>query len=189
MNLTIRILLVAQHPYSDVGRLTVEVSKSLTQTHTDTLGMAALDEGSARRRDLYMLILNVHKTSMPPVGFESITQASERPQTYAFFRAATGIGTIRNNCWKLRDIVLTKKTDPRFHKQKWFHLSCWSRPGRKQANVSVRMASISFGVLPRRGGGNLMIARVSMLLKSRSSLTCFWACFFPRLAEDLSAPR
>ena len=36
---------------------------------------------------------------------------------------------------------------------------------------------------------NLMTARVSMLLKSRASLTCFRACFFPGRTKDLSAPR
>ena len=36
---------------------------------------------------------------------------------------------------------------------------------------------------------NLMTARVSMLLKSRASLTCFRACFPPGRAKDLSAPR
>jgi len=36
---------------------------------------------------------------------------------------------------------------------------------------------------------NLMTARVSMLLESRSSLTCFRACFSPGRAKDLSAPR
>ena len=35
---------------------------------------------------------------------------------------------------------------------------------------------------------NLMTARVSMLLKSRASLTCFRACFLPGGAKDLSAP-
>ena len=60
------------------------------------------------------------------------------------------------------------------------------RPGRKQANVSVRMAWISFGALPCRKR-NLMTARVSMLLKSRASLICFWACFLPGLAKDLSS--
>jgi hypothetical protein len=30
---------------------------------------------------------------------------------------------IRNNCWKLRDIVLATKRDPRFHKQKLCNLS------------------------------------------------------------------
>ena len=36
---------------------------------------------------------------------------------------------------------------------------------------------------------NLMTARVSMLLKSRASLTCFRACFLPGRDKDLSAPR
>ena len=36
---------------------------------------------------------------------------------------------------------------------------------------------------------NLMTARVSMLLKSRASLTCFQASFLPGRTKDLSAPR
>ena len=36
---------------------------------------------------------------------------------------------------------------------------------------------------------NSMTARVSMLLKSRASLTCFRACFLPGRAKDLSARR
>jgi len=65
-----------------------------------------------------------------------------------------------------------------------------ARPGRNQANVSVRMARISFGVLPcRKKKKNLTPARVSMLLKSRASLTCFRACFLPGRAKDSSAPR
>ena len=39
------------------------------------------------------------------------------------------------------------------------------------------------------GGGKLITAHVSMLLKSRASLTCFRACFLPGRAKDLSAPR
>jgi len=35
---------------------------------------------------------------------------------------------------------------------------------------------------------NLMTARVSMLLKSHASMTCFRACFLPGRAKDLSAP-
>ena len=64
-----------------------------TQTHT-TLGRAPLDEGSARRRDLYLTTHNSHKrqASMPPAGFEPTIPASERPQTHALDRAATGIG-------------------------------------------------------------------------------------------------
>ena len=64
----------------------------------------------------------------------------------------------------------------------------FARPGRKQANVSVRIAWISFRAMSCRKK-NLMSARVSMLLKSRASLTCFWACFLPGRAKDLSAPR
>ena len=34
----------------------------------------------------------------------------------------------------------------------------------------------------------LMTARVSMLLKSRASLTCLGACFLPGRAKDLPTP-
>ena len=60
-------------------------------------------------------------------------------------------------------------------------------PGWKQANVTVRTAWISFGALPckkKNNNNNLMTARVSMLLKSRPSLTFFRACFLPGRAKD-----
>ena len=41
---------------------------------------------------------------------------------------------------------------------------------------------------PCVAGKNLMTARVSMLLKSRPSLTCFRAYFLSGRAKDLSAP-
>ena len=62
-----------------------------------------------------------------------------------------------------------------------------ARPGRKQANVSVRMVWISFGALPCKNR-NLMTARVSILLESRSFRTFFRACFLPGRVKDLSAP-
>jgi len=40
----------------------------------------------------------------------------------------------------------------------------------------------------RKKKKTLMIARVSMLLKLRASLTCFRACFLPGRTKDLSAP-
>ena len=57
-----------------------------------TVGRTPLDGWSARRRDLYLTTHNNHNrhTSMPPVGFEPTISASERPQTYALDRAATG---------------------------------------------------------------------------------------------------
>jgi hypothetical protein len=69
---------------------------TITFRHT-TLGMTPLDEGSARRRDLYLTTHNTHKrqTSMPPATFEPAIPASERRQTHALDRAATGIGKCR----------------------------------------------------------------------------------------------
>jgi len=51
-------------------------------THTHTLSRIPLDEGSARRRDLYLTTHNIHKrkTSTPPAGFEPAIPASERPR-------------------------------------------------------------------------------------------------------------
>jgi len=65
-----------------------------------TVGRTLLDEWSARRRDFYFITHNTHnkQTSMPPVGFEPIISAGDRPQTYALDRAATGTGTF---CTKL----------------------------------------------------------------------------------------
>jgi len=63
-----------------------------------------------------------------------------------------------------------------------------ARTWRKLANISVRMAWISFVALPCIKK-NLITARFSMLLKLRASLTCFRACFLPGRAKDLSASR
>jgi hypothetical protein len=65
----------------------------ITQRRT-TIGRTLLDEGSARRRDLYMTTHNTHnrQISMPPVEFELTISAGEQPQTYALDRAATGTG-------------------------------------------------------------------------------------------------
>jgi hypothetical protein len=61
--------------------------------HT-TLGMTPLDEGSARRRDVYLTIHNTHKrqTSVFPAGFEPTIPAKERRQNDALDHTATGIG-------------------------------------------------------------------------------------------------
>jgi len=52
-----------------------------TQQHT-TACRTALDERSARRRDLYLTTNNTHKkqTSLPPAGFEPTISAGERTQ-------------------------------------------------------------------------------------------------------------
>jgi len=66
---------------------------TITLRHA-TAGRTPLDEWSARRRDLYRTTHNTHKskTTIPPVEFEPAIPASEKPQTHALNRAATGIG-------------------------------------------------------------------------------------------------
>jgi hypothetical protein len=66
-----------------------------TQTHT-TAGRTPLDEGSARRRDLYLTTQTLYKRqiSMPPDGFETTIPGSAWPQKWALDRVAIGIGII-----------------------------------------------------------------------------------------------
>ena len=79
-----------------------------------TVGRTPLDGWSARRRDLYLTTHNTHnrQTSMPPVGFEPTISASERPQTYALDRAATGIGNkaYYANRYLCRSTFVSKKS-------------------------------------------------------------------------------
>jgi hypothetical protein len=57
-----------------------------------TVGMTPLDEGSARRRDLYLTTHYAKRqTFMPPAEFEPAIPASERPQTVALDSSATVI--------------------------------------------------------------------------------------------------
>jgi hypothetical protein len=63
----------------------VEDLRSHSVRHT-TFGTTALDEWSARRRDLYLFTHNTH--SMPLGRFEPAIPASQRPQNHALNRAA-----------------------------------------------------------------------------------------------------
>ena len=60
----------------------------ITHTHT-TVGTTPLDEGSARRRDLYLTAHNTHnrEASMSPARFNPANPANDRPQTHALDRA------------------------------------------------------------------------------------------------------
>ena len=66
---------------------------TITLRHT-TFGRTALDEWSARRRDVYLTTHNTHtrQSSMLPAGFEPAVPANERPKTHALYRVVTGIG-------------------------------------------------------------------------------------------------
>ena len=66
---------------------------TITLRHS-TLGRTPLDEGPARRKELYLTAHNTHKrqTSIPPARFEPSIPKSKRPQTNSLDRTATGIG-------------------------------------------------------------------------------------------------
>jgi hypothetical protein len=85
---------MAREPLGGLGRASMfEASRSHFSRHT-TLGRTPLDEGPARRRDLYLTTHNTHKRqrSMPSAVFEPTILVSERPKTHALDRTATGIG-------------------------------------------------------------------------------------------------
>jgi hypothetical protein len=76
-----------------------------------TLGRTPLDEWPARRRDLY-LTHNTHnkQTSMLQAVFELAILASERPQTHALDRAATGIGHAHSSDILIKGYLCKKYT-------------------------------------------------------------------------------
>ena len=71
--------IMAEQRNSALGHLIFEVSKSRTFRHT-TCGRIPLDEGSSRRRNLYLTKHNIHKgqKSILPVRIERGIAASER---------------------------------------------------------------------------------------------------------------
>jgi len=83
---------MAQQPLVGQCLLIIETSRWHPQ-HT-ALVRIPLDEWSARRNDLYLTTHNTQKRqiSIPAAGFKPAIPASERPQTHALDRAATGIG-------------------------------------------------------------------------------------------------
>jgi hypothetical protein len=82
----------AQQPLVGQGLVIIETSQSHSDTPHSVGALRMSDQ--PRRRDLYLTKHNTHKrqTSMPPVGFEPAIPGSDRLQTYALGRAATGIG-------------------------------------------------------------------------------------------------
>ena len=59
-----------------------------TKLHISTVSRTPIDEGSARRRDLYLAKHNTRKrqASLPLAGFEPAFPASDRKQALAFDR-------------------------------------------------------------------------------------------------------
>jgi hypothetical protein len=85
------IFFLEQQPNVGQGRLMIELSRS--RKGQTTVGRTPLDEGSARRRDLYVARHNTRKrqTSMPTAGFEPAVPASDKPQTLTLDRSVTGM--------------------------------------------------------------------------------------------------
>jgi len=70
-----------------------------TNTHTHTDDRPPLDEGSAGRRNLCLTTHNTYnrQTSIPPAVFEPAISTTERQQTHASNRTATGIGCLHGH--------------------------------------------------------------------------------------------
>jgi hypothetical protein len=82
---------MARQPYMGLGLLVQSRFHGHTHLRHTTVGRTPLDEGPARRRDLYLTTHN-RQTSMPPVEFEPTILVNERPKTHALDGTATGIG-------------------------------------------------------------------------------------------------
>jgi len=76
-----------------LGLLIVEVSRLHSTRHTK-FGRTPQDELSERRTELYQTTHNTRmgQTTISSAAFELSIPASERPETHALNRAATGIG-------------------------------------------------------------------------------------------------
>jgi hypothetical protein len=75
------IFSMSRQPLGRLGRLIFSRLHDHTPFRQTTLSRTPLDEGPARRRDLYLTKHNIHErqTSMPPAGFEpTIQQADSR---------------------------------------------------------------------------------------------------------------
>ena len=83
---------MAQQP--PVGQGLLDIKEILSHSYTSqSVGLLWMST-PVGRGDLYLTTDNNHnRHQCSPVGFEPIIPASERPQTHALDRAATGIGT------------------------------------------------------------------------------------------------
>ena len=131
-------------------------------TRRTTVGRTPLDGWSARRTDPYLTTPNTHKRkiTIPPEGFEPAIPASERLQTYAFSRAATGIGS------DLNYLALTR-------------YPCYKYSQQPVSLVLERMI-ISMNVLPILAAASLFISLLERIITTRlppkNAITCQTIC-------------
>jgi hypothetical protein len=103
---------MARQPLGGLGRLIFR-GFTITRFKRTTLGRTPLDEGPARRRDLYLTTNNTHNrhTSMPPVGFEpTILVSSVSIQNLIFLK--TIFYTVKIYYLKIQLIVIRRSTAP-----------------------------------------------------------------------------
>ena len=82
---------MAQQSLVDLGLLIIEASRSLSDT-PQSVGLL-WTSGQPAAETSYLTTYNTQQRQnsiSPPVGFEPAIPASERPQTHALDRAATG---------------------------------------------------------------------------------------------------
>jgi hypothetical protein len=98
---------MARQPLGVLGRLIYRGFTITILRHT-TLGRTPLDEGPARRRDLYLITQHSQETdSHDPGGIRTHNPSKRGPQTHALDRAGTGIGIYslryaNNYCLKIK---------------------------------------------------------------------------------------
>ena len=123
------LFILAQQPPVGQGLLAHEVSTSHTTTHhirymacvlcaVQSTAHNTLDEWSGRRRNLRTHNTHNRQNTMPPVGFEPIISAGERPQT------ARPLGSAPLGEWD--DVILKEQhsTLIPYHQPVHFH-SIW----------------------------------------------------------------
>ena len=88
-----------------VHLITRDDTHTHTHTHTHTVGWTPLDDGSTRRRDLYLTTHNTHQrqTFKTQAGFEPAIPGIKGQQTHSLNRAATGTSKTCSLICKMED--------------------------------------------------------------------------------------
>ena len=112
---------MAQQPLMSQGLLIIEDSRSRLDTPHSVGLLWTSDQPDAENSDNTQ---HSRRTSMPPAGFETATPASERPQTYAVYRAATGISIYTHTSVSGRTYIIFLSPSDNFRIFFLFHFIC-----------------------------------------------------------------
>ena len=143
-----------------------------------TLGRTPLDEGSARRRLLYLKAHNFHnrQISVTPTRFEPAITAIGRPQNHILHLAATRIGELNNLSCKSSSSVICQTTGPKPLAKRFLHI------------VQSRASSFNsqYPLLSLRSSSNFLRLLPCLLVTSICSfifpsITCFRRQFLRKM--------